>query len=350
MPAARVTVGALILALSVSVPFLVFASQTTTPSAPYRVVQRTKVGGAGGFDYVTADVEGRRLYVPRNGQGARISVFNLDTFAPVGEIPNVNARGVAIDARSGHGFSSSRPVAMWDTQTLSVLKTISVQGIPDGILADRFNDRIWIFSHTPPNATVLEGKDGAIVGTVDLGGAPEQAVSDGAGRLFVDLEDKNAVAVVDARSLTVTKVYDLSSAAKTPAGLALDAAHHILFAACRNAPTMVVLNADTGLVLATLPIGTGVDGAGFNASTDEAFSSQGDGTLSVIKEQSPTSFTVSQTVETMPSAKTMRLDSKTGRIVLIAAEYGPAESTPAPGRGGRGPMVPESFSLLAVSR
>lgn len=320
-------------------------------AGPYKILKTAKVGGAGGYDYVYADAGGRRLYIPRSGQGARITVFDLDTLAPVGEIPNVNAHGVAIDAKSGHGFSSSKPVVMFDTKTLNVIKTIDVQGNPDGIMFDPFNGRVWILSHTAPNATVIDGKDGSIVGTVDLGGAPEQAQSDGRGRLFVDVEDKDTVAVVDTKTLKVTGTYDLSSKAKTPAGLALDTKNKVLFSACRNAPTMVILNADSGSILTSLPIGTGVDGAGFNPQTMEAFSSQGDGTLTIIKENSPTTFVVEQTLQTMPGARTMTIDQKTNRVLLITAEFGPPPNPPPPGgRAGRGPMVADSFTIIAVGR
>jgi hypothetical protein len=320
-------------------------------SGPYRILKTAKVGGAGGYDYVYADAVGRRLYIPRSGQGARITVFDLDSLAPAGEIPNVNAHGVTVDPKAGHGFSSSRPVVMFDTKSLAVLKTIDVQGNPDGIMFDPFNERVWILSHTAPNATVIDAKDGSIVGTVDLGGAPEQAQSDGHGRLYVDIEDKDTVAVVDAKALKVVGTYELSSKAKTPAGLALDAKNHVLFSACRNAPTMVVMNADTGSIMTTFPIGTGVDGAGFNPQTMEAFSSQGDGTLTVIKENSPTSFVVEQTVQTMPGARTMSIDTKTNRVLLIAAEFGPPPNPPpAGGRAGRGPMVADSFTIILVGK
>lgn len=320
-------------------------------AGPYKILKTVKVGGAGGYDYVFADAAGRRLYIPRSGQGARITVFDLDSLAPVGEIPNVNAHGVTVDPKSGHGFSSSRPVVMFDTKTLNVIKTIDVQGNPDGIMFDTFNGRVWILSHSAPNATVIDGKDGSIVGTVDLGGAPEQAQSDGHGRLFVDVEDKDTVAVVDTKTLKVTGTYDLASKAKTPAGLGLDAKNHVLFSACRNAPTMVVLNAENGNIITTLPIGTGVDGAGFNPQTMEAFSSQGDGTLTVIKENSPTNFVVEQTVQTMPGARTMTIDAKTNRVLLIGAEFGPPPNPPpAGGRAGRGPMVPDSFTIIAVGK
>jgi DNA-binding beta-propeller fold protein YncE len=325
------------------------AQQAST--GPYKVTKTAKVGGVGGFDYVYADRAGRRLYVPRGGQTARVTVFNLDTLEPAGEIANTNAHGAAVDPKSNHGFASSKPVAMWDTKTLALIKTIDVQGNPDGILFDPFNDRVWVFSHAAPNATVIEAKDGSIVGTVDLGGAPEQAVTDGKGRLYVDIEDKDNVAVVDAKTLQVTAHYDIAEQAKTPAGLAFDVKNHVLFAACRNPAAMVILNADTGKVITTLPIGTGVDGADFNPATMEAFSSQGDGTLTVIKEESPTKFVVEQTVKTMPTAKTMTLDTKTNQVYLIAAEFGPPPTPPpAGGRGGRGPMVPDSFSILVVGK
>jgi DNA-binding beta-propeller fold protein YncE len=245
-------------------------------------------------------------------------------------------------------------VVMWDSQTLTPIKTIDVQGGPDGILFDPFNQHVYILSHSAPNMTVIDTVDGAVVGTIDLGAAPEQAATDGRGHVYVDLEDKGQVAVIDARTMAVTAHYDLGAADLTPAGLALDAKNHILFVACRNPASMVVLNADTGKILATLPIGTGVDGATFNPATMEAFTSQGDGTLTIVKENSPTSFAVEQTVQTKVGAKTLTLDSKTGRIILITADFAPlpaSESAALPaGRTRRGPMLPESFSLIAVGK
>ncbi|MFI4988497.1 MAG: YncE family protein, partial [Alphaproteobacteria bacterium] len=159
------------------------------------MLKTVKVGGMGGFDYVYADVAGRRLYVPRTGQTPppRITVFNLDTLESVGEIATANARGAAVDPKSHHGFGSSKPVIMWDTKTLQTIKTIDVQGKPDGILFDPFNERVYVFSHAAPNATVIDAKDGSVVGTIDLGGAPEQAVTDGKGHVYVDLEDKDQI-------------------------------------------------------------------------------------------------------------------------------------------------------------
>jgi DNA-binding beta-propeller fold protein YncE len=185
---------------------------------------------------------------------------------------------------------------------------------------------------------------------VDLDGAPEQAVTDGKGHLYVDIEDKDNIAVVDAKALTTTAHYDLGGKGGGPGGLAFDVENHILFAACHDPATMVILNADTGKILAALPIGKGVDGAVFNPNTMEAFSSQGDGTLTVIKENSPTSFSVVQNVQTMTSAKTLTLDSKANRILLIAARFTPPPTPPPAGRRSRGEMVPDSFSILVVGK
>jgi DNA-binding beta-propeller fold protein YncE len=342
----RLSVCVAIIAMLISIGW----AQQAQTTRPYKVIKTAKVGGDGGFDYVYADVTGRRLYIPRTGPTPRVTVFNLDTLGPVGEIPNANARGVAIDPKSGHGFCSSKPVVMWDTKTLATIKTIDVQGNPDGILFDPFNERVYVFSHSAPNATVINAKDGSVVDTIDLGGAPEQAVTDGKGHLYVDIEDKDNVAVVDAKTLKVTAHYGLGSRGGGPAGLAFDVKNHILFAACHDPATIVVLNAKDGKIIASLPIGSGVDGAVFNPATREAFSSQGDGTLTVVREKSPTSFVVAQNVQTQRSAKTLTLDSKTNQIYLIAAEFTPPPTPPPAGRRGRGQMVPDSFAIIVVGK
>jgi hypothetical protein len=324
-------------------------------AGPYRVLKTVKVGGEGGFDYVQADAAGRRLYIARSGAGARITVFDLDTLEPAGEIavPSATAHGVVIDPKVHHGFVTSKPVEMFDSKTLSSIKNIDVQGNPDGIFFDVFNERVYDLSHSAPNVTVINAADGSVAGTIDLGGAPEQTVSDGAGHLYIDIEDKGSIAVVDAKTLAVTAKYDLAGKGGTCAGLAIDVQHRILFATCRNPQTMVILSADDGKIITTLPIGMGTDGAVFNPATMEAFSSHADGTLTVVKENSPTSFEVEQTVSTMPTAKTLTLDAKTNHILLIAAEFAPAPAdapTGQAGRPARGPMVAGSFSILVVGR
>lgn len=327
---------------------LMFAA--SLPAQDYKLLKQVKVGGDGGFDYVYADSDGRKLFVARSGPTKRISVYDLDTLKLTGEIPDVGAHGVVIDAKSQHGFASSKPVVMFDPASLKSLKTIEVQGNPDGMLFDDASQRIYVLSHAAPNVTVIDSKDGSVVGTIDLGGAPEQAASDGQGHLYIDIEDKDNVAVVDAKTLQVTAHYALGEN-KTPAGLAFDAKHNILFVECRNPAVSVIMDAKDGKIIATLPIGTGVDGAGFMPRTMEAFSSQGDGTLTIIKEKDANTFEVAQTVKTMPSAKTMTIDSKTGHVFLIGAEFGPApEGTGPGGYRRRGPLVEGSFTILEVGK
>jgi DNA-binding beta-propeller fold protein YncE len=346
----------------------VWCAAGVTPRAqatgPYKVMKTQKVGGNGGFDYVVADPVGRRLYVARrpdtaSKQPARVNVFDLDTLAPVGEITDVSAHGVAIDPKSGHGFASSKPVTMFDTKTLKVIKTIDVDGSPDGLLFDPFNGRVHVLSHSAPNDTVINAADGTVVGTIDLGGAPEQAQSDGKGTIYVDLENKNSIGVVDAAAMKVTGTYDISAKCEGPGGLGLDAKNHVLFATCDS--TMTIVSATDGKILAALPIGAGTDGGGFNPETMEAFSSNGGaGTLSIIKEESPTKFVVEQDLPTVSGGnfKTMTIDTKTNHILLIGAAYeaapAPAPTTPPPatppaGRGRR-MMVADSFTILVVGK
>ncbi len=315
---------------------------------PYKVLKKGESGRDGRLRLRDSRFGGPVLYVARSGAtGARINVFNLDTLEPVGEIPNVSAHGAVISTKSGHGFASSKPVTMFDSKTLAVLKTIDVEGNPDGMMYDPSSDRVYVLSHREPHVTAINAADGSIAGTVNIGGAPEQAASDEKGHIYIDVEDKENVAVLDARTLMVTGHYrDLTGKGGVCAGLALDVKNNVLFAACRNPQNMVVLSAADGKILTTLPLGAGTDGAVFNPATMEAFSSQGDGTLTIVKEKSPTAFDIEQNLTTMASAKTMALDAKTGNLYLIAAEFGPA---PAGGRG-RGPLVPDSFTILVVRK
>lgn len=323
--------------------------------APYKVLDTTQVMGNGGIDYVYADNDGRRIYVPRGNQ---TYVFDLDSHKLVGSITNINGHGVAIHTPSHHGFSSSNPVGMFDTETMQKIKSIQTEGRPDGILLEPFTQRVYIFSHSAPSITVIDPKDGSIAGTIDVGGAMEQAQSDGNGKLYVDAEDEKKIAVIDVKTMKVITKYDLPDSAGEPGGLGLDAKNHILFAMCQRPNVCVVLNADNGKVLTTLDIGNGTDGGGFNPNTMEAWSSQRDGTLSIIKENSPTSFAVEQTVTTKSGCKTSSLDTKNNRIVLICTERAPqapgaAASTnqPAGGErrfGGRG--GPGNLDVLWVGR
>jgi len=272
---------------------------------------------------------------------------------------------------------------MFDAKTFAILKKIDVEGNPDGYLNDAYNRRFYVLSHSEPNITVLDDKDGMILGTFNIGGAPEQAATDGHGKIYVDIVDKAAIAVIDANTMQMVGKYDISSKGGGCAGLALDAKNNILFATCREKQNMIILSATDGHILTDLPIGNGSDGATFNPATMEAFSSQGDGTLTVVKEDSPTSFSVEQTVPTPARAKVLTLDTQTNRILTITAEYGPVpaaspQSAAAPGppaqgpgatpagapaapgapgsalppwmRGPRAPMIPHSFQILVIGK
>ena len=339
------------LCLGFVVGFTMLASHGLAQQGPYKVLKTVKVGGAGGFDYVGSDPDARRLYIARTGPSPRMTVYNLDTLEPVGEVPTTNLHGAAIDPKSNHGFATSKPITMFDTKTLKVIKTIDVQGNPDGHLFDPFMQRAYILSHVPPHVTAIDTKEGTVVGTVDIGGMPEQAAVDGKGHMYIDVEDKDNIAVVDTKTLMVTTHYEVAGKGGTCAGLAMDVKNRILFASCRNPTNMVILNADDGKIITTLPIGGLSDGALFNPATMEAFSSQGDGTLSIIKENSPTNFVVEQTLPTMMGARTSTLDTKTNRIILIAAEFGPPTPPAQPGgRAGRGQIIADSFTILMVGK
>ena len=336
-------------------------------AGPYKVLKRAKVGGEGGWDYIYADAAGRRLYIPRRGSPAsgvqtRLTIFNLDTLEPVGEIPDVGGQGTAVDPKSGHGFTSSRPISMFDTKTMKLIKTIDAgeKTRPDGIYFDPFNERVYVFSHPTKDATVIDAKDGTVLGTIDLGGVPEQGVGDGKGMLYVVMQDMpGSVTAVDVKTMKAVAHYPFGDKGRCN-GLAIDAKNHVLFAACANSgnppaqppqPMMVILSAKDGKILTSLPLAGGSDGAVFNPSTKEAFSTHGNGTLTVVKETSPTTFEVEQNLDTMNGARTIAFDSKTNHIFTMSQERGPAP--PAPEGGGRRPQgaaVPGSFTILMVGK
>jgi YVTN family beta-propeller protein len=318
-------------------------------SGPYHVLTSARVNGAGRIDYVYVDSSFRKLYIPRSGPSPKIMVFELDTLGPLGELDNTSAHGTAVDPKYAHGFATSKPVAMWDAKSLTPIKTIDVDGRPDGLLGDPYNHRIYIFSHSAPNATVIDAATGTVLGTIDLGGAPEQAATDRKGRIYVDIEDKAQVAVIDANTMKVVADYDLNGKGAGCAGLALDPKNNVLYVACREPNVMVMLDAKTGKYLADLPIGNGCDGVVFNPKTGETFSSQRDGTLTVIKQTGPKKFFVEQTVKTTKGAKTCSLDIKTGKIYLIAPEYA-ADPAPEVEQPKSARPLPDAFTIWVVGK
>jgi hypothetical protein len=334
-------------------------------AGPYKVLKSARVGGEGGWDYIFADAAGRRLYIPRGASPAgeaRLTIFNLDTLEPAGEIAGIGGNGTAVDPKSGHGFTSDHPqVSMFDTKTMALIKKIDVgMARPDGIHFDAFNQRVYVFSHPTKDATVIDSKDGTVLGTIDLGGVPEQGVADGKGMLYVVMQDAvGSVTAVDVKTMKAVAHYSFVDKGGCN-GLALDVKNQILFAACGRSgnppvqpaqPMMVIMSAKDGKILANLPLAGSSDGAVFNPETMEAFSTQGNGTMTIVKENSPTSFEVEQNLQTMNGARTVTFDSKTGHLFTMSQERGPAPPPPpGGGRGQQGAVVPGSFTILMVGK
>ena len=359
---------------------------------PYKVLKTAKVGGEGGTDYIYADTAGRRLYITRGATEAqaatetrpavpafekRLTLFDLDTLESVGVIPGVGGNGATVCPKTGHGFTSDHPQpSMFDVKTMKLIKTIDVPAgfSADGIYCDTSNDRVYIGSHPTKALLVVDATDGAVLGNIDLGGVPEQTVADGKGIVYQVLQDRpGGVAVVDVKTMKVTKTYPLGNHGGCN-GLAIDVKNQILFAACsvvgppgppptpdpnaKPPQTFVILSAKNGKILERLPLAGSSDGAAFNPGTMEAFSTQGNGTMTIVKEKSPTSFEVEQDLKTWPSngARTVAFDSKTGYLFAMASEVGPpppppAEGPPAAGRGaGRGAAIPGSFTIIMVGK
>jgi DNA-binding beta-propeller fold protein YncE len=340
------------LAAVTAVPMIAMAAEAAADD-PYRILRVVKVGGEGGFDYVKADAADRRLYITRHGKPPEIDVFDLDTLKLVGVIPNVGGAGALADPKSGHGFASSKPVTMFDAKTLKKIKDIQVDNRPDDLMVDPFNDRLYVWSHTAPAGAVIDAVTGNVLGTIDLDGAVEESVSDGAGHVYVAFDNNGTIAVVDAKTMKVTAHYPLLGKDDNCGGLAIDTKNRILFAGCRDKKVMVILSADTGKIITTLPLpDISTDGEGFNQETMENFSSHANGTLTVIKENSPTSFVVEQNLKTIDNGKAMAFDSKTGHVFITGAEYlpAPADAVKFKGRPARGPTVPGSFSIVEVGK
>ncbi|HEX4591907.1 MAG TPA: hypothetical protein VH120_18355 [Gemmataceae bacterium] len=323
-------------------------------AGPYRILTTTQIPAAGRIDYVTADSLNRRVYV---ACGGAVSVFDLDTYQLAGTLANASGHGVAIDPDNHTGLVSGNPATFFNTKTLQAIKTVPAPGA-DGYVFDAPTHRFFILSHRAPNLLVVDSKDGSVVGRVDAIGpdganaAVEQGVSDGAGHLYFDVANAHHIAVVDAKTLKVTGHFDLGEKGNAPAGLAIDAKNHILFAMCRGrnggTPTCVILSAVDGKIITTLPLAGGSDGAVFNPHTGEAFSSHGNGTLSVIKETSPTKFSVEETVKTKAGAKTCTLDEKLDRVIAVTLEPAPGGGGVGSGREGRG--GPQTLDVIFIGR
>lgn len=313
-------------------------------SANYRLVKKTTIGGEGGWDYLLADAEGGKLYV---SHGTQVDVLNPRTHEKIGVItPTPGIHGIAVVPGTSVGYTTNgRPntATMFDRNTFKALKEIPTGKKPDAIMYDAFSKRVFIFNNEGNSATVLDATTGNVAGTLELSGAPEAAVSDDHGTIFVNLEDKNEVAVFDAKTLAVKHHWKLGKG-EGPTGLAFDKPHHQLFSTCNK--VMVVLDSQTGKVLAEVPTGSGTDGAVFDTSTGSAISSNGEGTLTVVKEVKPGQYEAVQTVTTMRGARTITIDPKTNHIFVTTAEYGPAPAATTENPRPRPAVKPGTFMVL----
>jgi len=281
----------------------------------------------------------------------------VDKGAIAGEIPGTNGvHGIAIAPELNRGFTSNgrdNSSTIFDLKTLKVIGQAKTGGNPDAILYDPATRRVFTFNRTrnaaDATSTVIDAANGEVAGTIPLGGRPEFAVADGKGQVFVNLDDKSEIAVIDSRKLTITQHWPLAPG-KGPSGLAMDTKNRRLFSVCGDNQKMIVMNADNGHIVADLPIGRGTDAAGFDPGTGLAFSSNGEGTLTVVHEDSPDKFSVVENAKTQQSARTMAVDLKTHNIYLAVAEYGPAPAPTAEQPRPRPPMVPGSFTILVVGK
>lgn len=328
------------------VALAVYAAPPASSSEGYHVIKRIPVPGNGGFDYLTVDNNARRLYV---SHGTKVDVIDIDSGSVVGSIPNTKGvHGIAIAPESGRGFATdgaTSTVTVFDLKTLKPITQVKTGDGPDATIYDPATRRVFAYNGEGESATVIDSGSATVAGTIRLGGSPEFSAADGKGNVFVNLENKNVVAKLDSRNLTVAARWPLAPC-ESPSSMAIDRSNGRLFIGCRN-HLFVVVDTGTGKVIATAPIGDHVDASAFDADRGLVFNSCGDGTIWAFHQDSPDKYTHVQTVQTQPSAKTMALDPKTHRLFLSAAEF---ESAPPNSTKRRGPIKPGSFAVLVVGR
>ena len=297
--------------------FTFTASMLFAQTNVYKVSGKIDIGGEGWWDYVAIDVPMHRLYVAHS---TKVHVKDLKTNSVIGEIDNLNGvHGIAFADEFGKGFISngrSNTVTVFDLKTNKTIDSISVKGKnPDAIVYDPFTKRIFTFNGHSSNSTAIDAKTNKVVGTIELDGKPEFAVSNGKGLMYVNIEDKSEITEFDPKTLKVLNVWPIAPG-ESPSGLALDIKNNILFSGCDN-NLMMIVNAETGKVIGSEPIGGHVDGCAFDPETNLAFSSNGKGTLTVVQETSPTEFKVVDNVTTAKGLRTMALDPTTHKVYLI---------------------------------
>ncbi len=290
----------------------------------YSVIKKIPIAGSGSWDYLTVDEAARRLYV---SHGTQVEVLDIDSLAVVGSILNTpGVHGIAIAPEVGRGFVSngkSSTVTIFDLKTLKAIAEVATGQKPDAIIYDPATSRAFAFNGGSNSATAIDAASGKVAGTVDLGGGPEFAAADGKGSVYNNLEDESLLLKIDSKDLKVEQRWPTAPCA-SPSSMAMDRANRRLFLGCRS-KVMAVVDADSGKVITTLPIGDHVDATAFDPETKLIFNSNGEGTITVIHEDSPDKYTVVETVKTLPRAKTMALDSKTHRLFLSTAENGQFE-------------------------
>lgn len=325
----------------------ILCSGATAQRSGYHLADTIKVGGEGGWDILTADAKNKRLYV---SHGSRAVVIDTATDKVIGEIPKTNGiHGIALSPQ--YGFTTNgrdNAVTMFELATLKVMGIIETGKNPDALVYDKKTDRVFVFTPGSNDATVIDAGAGKAIGKMDLGGKPEFGVSDDRGKVFVNLEDKSEIVEIDAKKLTVLAHWPLAPN-EGPTGLAIDRDSHRLFAACEG--RMVVVDAKTGKIVTTVATGTGTDGMEFDPGLKYIYSPNGgDGTLTIIHEDSTDKYSVVENVKTQVRARTMALDTKTHKVYLPIAQFGtppaPTKEQPRP----RAPMIPNSFAVLVYSR
>jgi DNA-binding beta-propeller fold protein YncE len=329
---------------------LAVTSAAVSATGPgYHVVRKLHLGGEGRWDYPTVDSAGRRLYLSRS---THVTVVDIDSGRIVGNIPDTSGvHGIAVAPDLNRGFTSnggSDTSTIFDLKTLRVLGRVKTGDGPDAILYDPATGRVFTFNGRSGDATVFDASSGKVLGTIALGGRPEFAATDDKGMVYVNIEDKGEVAEIDSRKLRVTNRYSLAPC-NNPTAMAIDAAHGRVFSGCRNR-IMTVLDTKTGRVIGTVPIGRGVDGAGFDPVTGLIFSSNGEGSLTVIRESSPGRFVVAGSVRTQVGARTMAIDTKTHYIYLPTAEFASPPQFTRPRPGKRPKIVAGSFAVLVAGK
>jgi DNA-binding beta-propeller fold protein YncE len=339
-------------AFQIGILTLFIGTVSFAANAAYHIVKRIPIAGDGGWDYITADTEGRRLYIPHDSE---VVVLDLDSGTPVGKISGLSdAHGVALSRELGRGFvdaTDTGSVTIFDLKTLGVIDKVRVGDDPNGIIYDPSTKRIFTADRRSKRLTAIDAQSGKIVAQADnLGGRTEHLAADQSGHVFLNMQDRNTTLKVDAKTLKVLETWP-TAPCELPSSMDMDRKHQRIFIGCRGAGMMAVLDATTGKVVFTHPIGTGVDAAEFDPKTETAYFSTGggEGALSIFHEDSPDKYTLVETVKTLPGARTMALDGKTKNVYLPVADFGPAPAPTPENPRPRPKRIPGTFSVLVLA-